>query len=93
VPDKAFLCLCLDITVEDVDRAIDAGFADPETLKRYTACFMGPCQGKACMDTILAHLAARTGADPEGLRRPTLRPPAHPIRLGVLAGLGGADES
>jgi hypothetical protein len=53
---------------------------------------MGPCQGKACMDTILAHLATRTGAEAERLRRPTLRPPAHPIRLGVLAGLGGADE-
>lgn len=91
--DKSFLCLCLDITEADVDRAIAEGFDDPETLKRYTACFMGPCQGKACMDTILARLAERTGADPADLRRPTMRPPAHPIRLGVLAGLGDVDDA
>lgn len=91
--DKTVLCLCLDITLEDLDRAIAEGFDDPETLKRYTATFMGPCQGKACMDTILEHLARRTGRPVSELRRPTLRPPAHPIRLGVLAGLGDADAS
>jgi bacterioferritin-associated ferredoxin len=91
--DKAFLCLCLDITRADVDRAIAEGFTDAETLKRYTACFMGPCQGKACMDTIVEYLAERTGADPAALRRPTLRPPSHPVRLGMLAGLGGVDDA
>jgi hypothetical protein len=45
------------------------------------------------MDTIVARLAERTGADPESLRRPTLRPPVHPVKLGVLAGLGGADDA
>ncbi|WP_033289300.1 (2Fe-2S)-binding protein [Amycolatopsis jejuensis] len=91
--DKTVLCLCLDITEQDLDRAVAEGFTDAETLKRYTASFMGPCQGKSCMDTILARLADKTGVDPESLRRPTLRPPAHPIRLGILAGLGGADAS
>lgn len=90
--EKAFLCLCLDITEADLDRAVAEGFTDAETLKRYTACFMGPCQGKACMDTVLGALAQRTGAAVEELRRPTLRPPAHPVRLGLLAGLGGAGD-
>ncbi|MFI0418705.1 (2Fe-2S)-binding protein [Spongiactinospora sp. 9N601] len=91
--DKIILCLCLDITEHDLDRAIEEGFTDAETLKRYTAGFMGPCQGKSCMDTILERLAHKTGVDPESLRRPTLRPPAHPVRLGLLAGLGGSDAS
>jgi bacterioferritin-associated ferredoxin len=89
--DKRIMCLCLDITEADLDRAIDQGFRDAETLKRYTASFMGPCQGKSCMDSILEHLSARTGVAVGELRRPTLRPPAYPIALGVLAGLGGAD--
>jgi bacterioferritin-associated ferredoxin len=93
VADKRILCLCLDITEADLDRAIDEGFRDAESLKRYTASFMGPCQGKSCMDTILSHLSRRTGVPVEELRRPTLRPPAHPIALGVLAGLGGADDA
>ena len=74
MPDKAFLCLCLDITSADVDRAIAEGFTDAETLKRYTACFMGPCQGKACMDSVLAYVAERTGVDPAELRRRVTSP-------------------
>jgi bacterioferritin-associated ferredoxin len=89
--DKTVLCLCLDITEDDLDRAIAEGFADAETLKRYTAVFMGPCQGKACMDTILGLLAEKTGVPQQQLRRPTHRPPAYPVRMGILAGLGGAD--
>jgi NAD(P)H-nitrite reductase large subunit len=89
--DKRIMCLCLDITEADLDRAIDQGFRDAETLKRYTAAFMGPCQGKSCMDSILEYLSSRTGVAVADLRRPTLRPPAHPIALGILAGLGGAD--
>lgn len=89
--DKAIVCPCLDLTEADLERAIAEGFRDAETFKRYTACFMGPCQGKSCMDTILEMLAERTGADPAAMRRPTLRPPVYPIRLGVLAGLGDSD--
>lgn len=89
--DKAVVCLCLDITEADIDRAVAEGFTDAETLKRYTACFMGPCQGKSCMDTVLALLAERTGVDVDSLRRPTVRPPAYPVALGVLGGLGDVD--
>jgi len=81
----------MDVTEKDLDRAVAEGFRDAETLKRYAACFMGPCQGKSCMDTILERLAAKTGVTVDDLRRPTLRPPAYPISIGVLAGLGGAD--
>lgn len=90
--DKTLVCLCLDITEGDLERAISEGFADPESLKRYTACFMGPCQGKSCMDTVLQRLAERTGASVDALRRPTMRPPSHPVRLGALAGLGAPDD-
>ena len=93
VADKAFVCLCLDITAADIERAVAEGFTDSETLKRYTACFMGPCQGKSCLDTVLAQLAALTGSDVERLRRPTLRPPAHPVSMGLLAGLGELDDA
>jgi len=93
VPDKAFVCLCLDITEADIDRAIAEGFSDPETLKRYTACFMGPCQGKSCMDTILGLLAEKTGQDRNDIRRPTLRPPVHPVQLRLIAGLGEIDDT
>jgi bacterioferritin-associated ferredoxin len=93
VAEKAFVCLCLDITAADLERAVAEGFTDAETLKRYTACFMGPCQGKACMDTVLARLAELTGSEVAALRRPTMRPPAQPVSMGLLAGLGELDEA
>ncbi|MDX6378890.1 MAG: hypothetical protein QOE98_3193 [Gaiellaceae bacterium] len=89
--DKTFLCLCMDVTAADLDRAVREGFGHPEHFKRYTACFMGPCQAKSCMDTILAALAARTGTDAPAVR-PTLRPPIHPVSIGRLAGLGVDDD-
>jgi bacterioferritin-associated ferredoxin len=92
VQKKSFVCLCLDVTLADVERAVAEGFSEPETLKRYTACFMGPCQGKACLDTVLELIAEKTGADVRELGRPTFRPPAYPVRLGLLAGLGGDDD-
>lgn len=93
VAEKAFVCLCLDITAADIERAVGEGFTDSETLKRYTACFMGPCQGKSCLDTVLAQLAQLTGSEPGELRRPTMRPPAYPVPMGLLAGLGELDDA
>ena len=84
---RAFVCLCLDLTAADIERAVRDGFRDPETLKRYTACFMGPCQGKSCFDTVLEQLARHTGDDAAGLTVPTRRAPVHPVRLGLLAAL------
>jgi hypothetical protein len=37
----------MDITDADIARAIEEGFDHIETLKRYTAVFMGPCEGKS----------------------------------------------
>lgn len=83
---KIILCLCHDVTLEDIDRAVARGYEDPETIKRFTAAFMGPCQGKACADQVMEAIAARLGVDPGGLRAPSSRPPAFPVRLGQLAG-------
>ncbi len=88
---KVVLCLCHDVTREDVERAIALGYDHPETVKRFTAAFMGPCQGKACREAILAVVAERTGRDPASLEPPRARPPAFPVRLGQLAGGPAAD--
>ena len=82
---KRILCLCLDITDEDVGRAIEEGFDHPETLKRYTAVLMGPCEGKVCAMNVLREFARRAGKPVEALRVPTLRPPVRPLPLGLLA--------
>ena len=75
---------CEDATLADLDRATARGHVDLESLKRDSGLATGPCQGKGCLSTGAAHLAARGG----GARLPiTLRAPVHPVPLSVLAGL------
>ncbi len=83
---KRILCLCHDVTADDVEAALAAGYRDPETIKRFTAAFMGPCQGRACGDLVMAEIARCLGCDVDDLAPTTARPPVFPIRLGALAG-------
>ena len=83
---KEFVCFCEDVTAKDVAQAVDEGFEDVQTLKRYTTVTMGPCQGKMCLSPFAALAAARTGQDPERMGLTTSRPPVRPVTLGVLAG-------
>jgi bacterioferritin-associated ferredoxin len=87
---KTIICPCHDVTVEDIRAMYAAGYTHPETLKRATAVFMGPCQGKHCAGPVMELLRELSGGD-EGRvsRRPTARPPLRPVPLGVLAGAAG----
>ena len=85
-PRATVLCLCHDVTRDDVDRAVAEGFRDPETIKRFTGALMGPCQGAWCADLFLEAIADSTGIPRISLRPPRARPPAIPVRLGQLAG-------
>jgi bacterioferritin-associated ferredoxin len=86
---KKILCLCMDITDHDIARAVEEGFDFPETLKRYTAVFMGPCEGKMCAMNVLKEFARLTGKSVDELCVPTLRPPVRPLPLGLLAAKRG----
>jgi len=81
---KAFACRCEDVTCEEVERAIDAGYHDIESLKRYTGFGTGICQGKSCLAVCAALLASRGGDVAQPI---TARPPVHPVRFATLAAL------
>ena len=85
---KEFVCFCEDVTAKDVAQAIDEGFEDVQTLKRYTTVTMGPCQGKMCLSPFVALAAARMGQPAGRLGLTTSRPPVSPVTLGALAGPG-----
>jgi sarcosine oxidase subunit alpha len=83
---KRFVCLCEDVTVKELEQGVAEGFADIETLKRYSTILMGPCQGKMC-----AALAAQVhdrilGSGPGASPPTTARPPIQPVSLAALAG-------
>ena len=83
---RSFLCFCEDVTVKDVTFAIDEGFEDIQTLKRYTTVSMGPCQGKMCGKSLAAICAGHTGRSIDEIGATTSRPPYQPIPLAALSG-------
>ena len=85
---KTILCLCRDVSEEDVRRAVAEGYDDIETLKRFTGACTGPCQGKTCVDAIRRLVAELIGRDLADVPAPPRRPPAVPVRLGTLAAVG-----
>ena len=88
--DKTLVCRCEDVTLGEVDKAIEAGHRDIESLKRYTGFGTGFCQGKQCV-ALAARLLHDRGADaPEAPFTP--RPPFHPVPLAHLAALLDAED-
>jgi NAD(P)H-nitrite reductase large subunit len=86
---KALACRCEDVTIHDLDEAIQRGHTDIESLKRYTGFATGWCQGKWCVALCARLLVERGGSAALPI---TPRPPIHPIALGDLAGLASIAE-
>jgi len=83
---KCFVCICEDVTVKDLKRAVREGFDSIELAKRYTTVTMGPCQGKLCQLASARVLARETETAEERIGATTARPPWMPVELGLLAG-------
>ena len=86
---RTYVCFCEDVSAHDIEQAIDEGFADVQTLKRYTTVTMGPCQGKMCGRALAGICAAHAGPQRAGALADTYttsRPPYQPVSLAVLAG-------
>jgi bacterioferritin-associated ferredoxin len=94
---KTILCHCEDIELEELYSALEQGYGDIETLKRFTGIGTGKCQGKCCFVQTLRLLAELKdgGGEHRGLmgdvtsiRVPTLRPPVLPMRVDDLVEQG-----
>ena len=86
---RSYVCFCEDVSAHDIEQAIDEGFGDIQTLKRYTTVTMGPCQGKMCGRALARMCADHNGAGNGpggGDSFTTFRPPYQPVTLAALAG-------
>jgi NAD(P)H-nitrite reductase large subunit len=86
---KTLVCRCEDVTLVDLEDAIERGHTDIESLKRYTGFGTGWCQGKWCVALCARLLVDRGGSAALPI---TPRPPVHPLALGDLAGLAAIAE-
>ncbi|MBM4381284.1 MAG: FAD-dependent oxidoreductase, partial [Deltaproteobacteria bacterium] len=82
---KALVCPCEDVTVEDIHHAVDRGFTDVESVKRFTGFGTGMCQGKQCLAACARVLAARKEVKQAALAPFTPRTPVSPTELATLA--------
>lgn len=83
---RTFICRCEDVTLAEIEDAVERGLSSVEELKRYTGLGTGPCQGKECTVTLARLLVRRGIADPATIQPFTARPPAEPVTFGALAG-------
>ena len=83
---RCYACFCEDVTTSDLRTAIQEGFDQIETLKRYTTVSMGPCQGRMCQISAIGICARETGRSMGETGVTTSRPPNPSVSLGALAG-------
>lgn len=83
---RSWLDLQNDVTVKDVELAVQEGFYAVEQLKRYTTLGMAPDQGKTSNVLALAILASKTGKSIEETGTTVYRPPYNPVAIGAFAG-------
>lgn len=82
---KAFVCTCEDVTVQDVLHAVERGWHDIESVKRFTGFGTGMCQGKACQNTVARLLADKAAIQASPPAPFTPRPPFVPTPLRLFA--------
>jgi len=78
---KIIVCRCEDVTLEDVERCIEAGMTSADEIKRYLKCTMGTCQGRGCFSIIDALLAKKAK---DGRKPSSIRPPLIPLDIKYL---------
>ncbi len=58
---KTIICHCEDISLDDLYSALEQGYAEIESLKRFTGIGTGKCQGKCCIVQSLRVLNSESG--------------------------------
>lgn len=79
------VCRCEEITLEEIRKWIDRGYDSFDELKRVLRVGMGPCQGRGCRDIILKEIARAKGVSVGEVATGTFRPPAKPVKMGLVA--------
>jgi len=84
--DRQWIDFQHDVTVADVEIALQEGYEHVELLKRYTTCGMAVDQGKTSNLNALLTVAEMSSRSAAEVGSTTFRPPYTPVTLGALAG-------
>lgn len=82
---NTIICRCEEITLGEIEQAIEAGCDSLSLVKRMTRAGMGPCQGHICGQLAARILNENRGYAPQRLKSATVRAPVLPVPLTLLA--------
>jgi hypothetical protein len=82
---QTLACRCEEVSIAEVNAAVQAGARDLQAIKLLTRLGMGPCQGRNCEPSMAMHVARALECAPEDAGRINPRPPVKPVTLGALA--------
>lgn len=82
---ETLVCRCEEVTLAEVQAALNEGARDLQAVKLFTRLGMSPCQGRNCAPSMGMYICHTTGRIPEEVGRINPRPPVKPVTLGVLA--------
>jgi bacterioferritin-associated ferredoxin len=84
--EDIIICRCQDITLKEIEKAVDAGITEPEQLKRFLHIGMGPCQGRTCGRLVTRIIAHKTGKPVSEIKSTHQRPPLVTIPIHEFLG-------
>ena len=88
--NNIIICRCEDVTLQQIEEAIDSGITDPEELKRFLNLGLGPCQGRTCGRLVNQILSRKTGRPGIEIPATKTRPPLVSVPIKHL--IGNEDE-
>lgn len=88
--NQTIICRCEDVTLQEVEAAIDSGITEPEELKRFLNIGLGPCQGRTCGRLVIQILARKTGKPVTEIKSTTQRPPL--VSVPIKEFIGNDDD-
>ncbi len=78
--DNYIICRCEEITLKEIEDAIDHGATDLDSIKKYTRAGMGLCQGRICA-TLITKILEQKGYPPQHCTPPHNRMPVRPVKV------------
>lgn len=82
--EDLIICRCEEVTLGEINAAIDSGCETIDEIKRATRAGMGPCQGRTCFRLIQRILAERLGVSVNDVAPMTVQFPVRPVRLSAI---------
>lgn len=79
-----YICRCEEVTVAEVEEAIQQGATTADEVKRFTRAGMGLCQGRTCRKSVERLIARHTGKEIKDITPSNYRYPVRTVKMSAF---------